>query len=102
MIRTPPKSPLFPYPPLSRSPLRAAGRPPPAHRLRGEEHPAVAARPARGRRGRRAPRRVELRGSAAPGAAVRVGDGRDRKSTRLNSSHANISYAVFCLKKKKL
>src|SRR5438445_9726901 len=28
-------------------------------------------------------------------------DGRDRKSTRLNSSHANISYAVFCLKKKK-
>src|SRR3712207_8583831 len=36
---------------------------------------------------------------------VRVGEGgagRDRKSTRLNSSHANISYAVFCLKKKKL
>src|SRR3712207_8826656 len=32
---------------------------------------------------------------------ARVGDG-DRKSTRLNSSHANISYAVFCLKKKKL
>src|SRR5258707_5519195 len=30
------------------------------------------------------------------------GDGQDRKSTRLNSSHANISYAVFCLKKKKL
>src|SRR3712207_9160749 len=30
-----------------------------------------------------------------------VGDARDRKSTRLNSSHANISYAVFCLKKKK-
>src|SRR3712207_8431399 len=29
-------------------------------------------------------------------------DGRDRKSTRLNSSHANISYAVFCLKKKKI
>src|SRR3712207_7873986 len=32
---------------------------------------------------------------------VSVGSGRDRKSTRLNSSHANISYAVFCLKKKK-
>src|SRR3712207_8560202 len=31
----------------------------------------------------------------------RVRPGRDRKSTRLNSSHANISYAVFCLKKKK-
>src|SRR3712207_7134131 len=34
---------------------------------------------------------------------LRLGDdGRDRKSTRLNSSHANISYAVFCLKKKKI
>src|SRR3712207_2133257 len=32
----------------------------------------------------------------------RAADGRDRKSTRLNSSHANISYAVFCLKKKKI
>src|SRR3712207_9152029 len=34
-------------------------------------------------------------------ALLQVGDDRDRKSTRLNSSHANISYAVFCLKKKK-
>src|SRR3712207_8917525 len=34
-------------------------------------------------------------------AAARLADPRDRKSTRLNSSHANISYAVFCLKKKK-
>src|SRR3712207_7324362 len=53
----------------------------------------------RGRRGRR-PRR---RGGAAGGAAVPGGArrrARDRKSTRLNSSHANISYAVFCLKKK--
>src|SRR3712207_8066514 len=33
---------------------------------------------------------------------VVYGDGADRKSTRLNSSHANISYAVFCLKKKKI
>src|SRR3712207_7299152 len=33
---------------------------------------------------------------------IGLGRGRDRKSTRLNSSHANISYAVFCLKKKKL
>src|SRR5258707_5562516 len=33
---------------------------------------------------------------------VRVAGGGDRKSTRLNSSHANISYAVFCLKKKKI
>src|SRR3712207_6939028 len=38
-------------------------------------------------------------GRAAPGRGA--GGGRDRKSTRLNSSHANISYAVFCLKKKK-
>src|SRR3712207_8225747 len=41
---------------------------------------------------------------AQPGAVDRAGQGhpaRDRKSTRLNSSHANISYAVFCLKKKK-
>src|SRR3712207_7269961 len=35
------------------------------------------------------------------GQVLVVGGGRDRKSTRLNSSHANISYAVFCLKKKK-
>src|SRR3712207_8242062 len=44
----------------------------------------------------------------APGAVLRAADARedvadqDRKSTRLNSSHANISYAVFCLKKKNL
>src|SRR3712207_7232194 len=37
----------------------------------------------------------------APSGQVRGSDGGDRKSTRLNSSHANISYAVFCLKKKK-
>src|SRR3712207_3358535 len=43
------------------------------------------------------------RGISGPGAHVlAAAAGRDRKSTRLNSSHANISYAVFCLKKKKL
>src|SRR3712207_9354365 len=42
------------------------------------------------------------RAAADPGRCRRLpGQGRDRKSTRLNSSHANISYAVFCLKKKK-
>src|SRR5438445_7280648 len=42
-------------------------------------------------------------GSFVEAAEVRVAfDQRDRKSTRLNSSHANISYAVFCLKKKKV
>src|SRR4051794_41484710 len=39
-------------------------------------------------------------GGADPDAAVEVGDVVDRKSTRLNSSHPSISYAVFCLKKK--
>src|SRR3712207_9018533 len=38
---------------------------------------------------------------AVAGSTVYVGTGKDRKSTRLNSSHANISYAVFCLEKKK-
>src|SRR3712207_9199526 len=45
----------------------------------------------------------DLQGGAVGGAAaghVQAPAGRDRKSTRLNSSHANISYAVFCLKKK--
>src|SRR5699024_12728612 len=60
----------------------------------------------------RAPRVWVPRGVRAPGAAVRRGRthlggpltggaGPDRKSTRLNSSHVSISYAVFCLKKKK-
>src|SRR3712207_7863282 len=43
-------------------------------------------------------RRSQRKHSAA---ATSMGSSRDRKSTRLNSSHANISYAVFCLKKKK-
>src|SRR3712207_7141085 len=50
--------------------------------------------PAHGRR------RRTHRGRRGRAAAGRGGQGRDRKSTRLNSSHANISYAVFCLKKK--
>src|SRR3712207_6868687 len=41
------------------------------------------------------------RGGDGPGRPAAVARLRDRKSTRLNSSHANISYAVFCLKKKK-
>src|SRR3712207_8221640 len=43
----------------------------------------------------------ERRNAVDPVSPVRRVAGRDRKSTRLNSSHANISYAVFCLKKKK-
>src|SRR3712207_8126731 len=45
---------------------------------------------------------VDGAGSAAAVGGVGMGGPRDRKSTRLNSSHANISYAVFCLKKKKI
>src|SRR2546430_12193034 len=72
MIRRPPRSTLFPYTPLFRSP-------PPAP-------PCRTAPPASARCPRRAPppRRRPV----------------DRKSTRLNSSHSQISYAVFCLKKK--
>src|SRR3712207_7057467 len=87
MIRRPPRSTLFPYTTLFRS--RSASRrraQPPGH------HSAEALR----RPGPAADRRVE-RGVGSPDGFVE----RDRKSTRLNSSHANISYAVFCLKKKK-
>src|SRR5215216_7253780 len=64
MIRRPPRSTLFPYTTLFRSPRRPAARPRPA------------------------------------GGHVRARMRGDRKSTRLNSSHQIISYAVFCLKKK--
>src|SRR3712207_7536076 len=90
MIRRPPRSTLFPYTTLFRSQ-------PVLHVLRG----ADAAR----RNGRVS--LVERPGDASlhgrelrPGAVRPLQRARDRKSTRLNSSHANISYAVFCLKKK--
>src|SRR5438270_9652385 len=73
MIRRPPRSTLFPYTTLFRS--RTAERRPSGEHLVGEDSD-----------------RVDVR------AVVSV---RDRKSTRLNSSHSQISYAVFCLKKKK-
>src|SRR3712207_7542978 len=53
------------------------------------------------RNGRRAPAAARGRRARGPPGASRCRS-RDRKSTRLNSSHANISYAVFCLKKKTL
>src|SRR2546429_6146814 len=79
MIRRPPRSTLFPYTTLFRSLLRVAR-----------------------------PKRESARGLASAHRATRfrngtdpfVDCGRDRKSTRLNSSHGYISYAVFCLKKK--
>src|SRR3712207_7138326 len=91
MIRRPPRSTLFPYTTLFRSlaTFLARAQTPalPPQRLRL----AVSARP------------VHPGGGRARDRARRRADhlrGRDRKSTRLNSSHANISYAVFCLKKK--
>src|SRR5260221_2071271 len=80
MIRRPPRSTLFPYTTLFRS--------------RGAERPVVVA----GAEGRL--RRLHRGGALALDLGERGGRGRDRKSTRLNSSHTVISYAVFCLKKK--
>src|SRR3712207_8203795 len=84
MIRRPPRSTLFPYTTLFRSRLDRRAR-----RAAGDER-----RPARGIL---LERDVDRR-LIVPGETAVLGD---RKSTRLNSSHANISYAVFCLKKKK-
>src|SRR3712207_7024396 len=93
MIRRPPRSTLFPYTTLFRS-GRARGRDP-ARALLGQAllraRVARVARPARARGDRAGRIALPLRRERAA---------RDRKSTRLNSSHANISYAVFCLKKK--
>src|SRR5256885_12509592 len=75
MIRRPPRSTLFPYTTLFRSPCH-----PPS-----SSSPAVASRP-------------RSRWGWSP--SFMSCSGRDRKSTRLNSSHLVISYAVFCLKKK--
>src|SRR3989442_6858922 len=96
MIRRPPRSTLFPYTTLFRSRTRAERSPPRTGQLRPP--PAALARPDR------APAPLApLPGHHArlPYRASAAGGGRDRKSTRLNSSHVRISYAVFCLKKKK-
>src|SRR2546428_5005740 len=87
MIRRPPRSTLFPYTTLFRSKSR-----PGQGELWGQGEPWWRARP-RARR-RCASRRPASRGRAREMLA-------DRESTRLNSSHDQISYAVFCFKKKK-
>src|SRR5258708_25012175 len=90
MIRRPPRSTLFPYTTLFRS-LADARRRPPRRDVRGARSGARA----QGQEGARI-------GSRGGRAAPRQGRTYlDRKSTRLNSSHQIISYAVFCLKKKK-
>src|SRR3712207_8598074 len=82
MIRRPPRSTLFPYTTLFRS---ARARP-------GPDRDRLVPN--------RVPQGTDPEGQPRARAAARV-PGPDRKSTRLKSSHANISYAVFCLKKKK-
>src|SRR5258707_8424084 len=95
MIRRPPRSTLFPYTTLFRS-SRDGRKRIGAHRRRRREELADLPHGDLTSTGPRANRRSERRHCSLIGAPRR-----DRKSTRLNSSHANISYAVFCLKKKK-
>src|SRR5690348_17952551 len=91
MLRRPPRSTLFPYTTLFRS-YDAVGINAPAHMHGTGMAGAIAAH-------------AKLIGVAPKVKLLAVhafsGDKEDRKSTRLNSSHPSISYAVFCLKKKK-
>src|SRR2546422_3982764 len=91
MIRRPPRSTLFPYTTLFRS-LRAGRR---KQHLQGGD--SRRARPG----GRHAAAHLRRRQEGTHRLQDRAGENQDRKSTRLNSSHGYISYAVFCLKKKK-
>src|SRR5258707_8537451 len=84
MIRRPPRSTLFPYTTLFRSPAPSPGRLEPAAKAFDDGIDD----------GEQQDERADARNHHGQDQA-------DRKSTRLNSSHANISYAVFCLKKKK-
>src|SRR3712207_7012252 len=90
MIRRPPRSTLFPYTTLFRSMEDIQGFISRAPKMVSQAEPDPP---------------LSHLGSCSGLGGRRYGvpaGGRDRKSTRLNSSHANISYAVFCLKKKKL
>src|SRR3712207_8022585 len=95
MIRRPPRSTLFPYTTLFRSQLEEPPAQPVTLPLGTVEQPLIG----------QAVHHHVRRGFSHPQAPRSFGYsplgmlGRDRKSTRLNSSHANISYAVFCLKK---
>src|SRR3989449_4038921 len=97
MIRRPPRSTLFPYTTLFRS-----------HRFlldvadlrRTQQHLQLVDGNGRGGAGRQGRERCRRR-RAVDGILRKKAATRDRKSTRLNSSHGYISYAVFCLKKKK-
>src|SRR3712207_8266072 len=88
MIRRPPRSTLFPYTTLFRSDTSSATNK--KSDIQSRKLPEV-------------PNKVEEAPRQRPESLYATVEGAegDRKSTRLNSSHANISYAVFCLKKKK-
>src|SRR3712207_8092277 len=96
MIRRPPRSTLFPYTTLFRSHLSNTPRQILIHEALGNELPAYAHVPQV-----LGPDKKKL-SKRHGSASVEDFAAQDRKSTRLNSSHANISYAVFCLKKKKI
>src|SRR5438034_3877990 len=88
MRRRPPRSTLFPYTTLFRSPLREPDPAVPGAGVADHVGDGFAQAPGQHRLG------LRVEGARPQGQA-------DRKSTRLNSSHTVISYAVFCLKKKK-
>src|SRR5690348_17537923 len=90
MAQRPPGSTLFPYTTL----FRSRGDRPPVHRA-PPLYPVLAVA-----RCARAAHLVSLRAELRLGRGQVARGGADRKSTRLNSSHPSISYAVFCLKKK--
>src|SRR2546430_7313327 len=89
MIRRPPRSTLFPYTTLFRSPLQRY--------LGGSSESAVFLTQLAGPQSSKAAIKLVPEGVSAD---LQLSLWRDRKSTRLNSSHSQISYAVFCLKKK--
>src|SRR3712207_8967586 len=100
MIRRPPRSTLFPYTTL----FRSNDRPPIIHiisRETGEERCWVVGHSDKATCHGILAEAVPTDGTIVSSDEYRSYHGIDRKSTRLNSSHANISYAVFCLKKKK-
>src|SRR3712207_7760933 len=93
MIRRPPRSTLFPYTTLFRSRLVDVVV---ARRDDGDDEDLDAERAEDVLRSAQ----LDVAQRGQPATAQRDAEHGDRKSTRLNSSHANISYAVFCLKKK--
>src|SRR2546421_8102044 len=95
MIRRPPRSTLFPYTPLFRSINRDFA-------TLVSLLPGVVDSPGTAEvQGFSGGASFNVGGNRSNGNSITIDGGRDRKSTRLNSSHDQISYAVFCLKKKK-